>query len=86
VPFSRGSRQCIAKDLALAELYLTFTAVFRKYGSRQIRFRDDVGYLELDGTTPEDMEIIGDALTPLFRTTKRLLIRVRDHEGKFEDE
>ncbi|KXT07151.1 hypothetical protein AC578_2496 [Pseudocercospora eumusae] len=82
VPFSRGSRQCIGMNLALAEIFLAVTAIFRRYGSREVRFAGDVGSLELDGTTLADMEIVGDGVTPIHRSTRGLWIRVRDWEGE----
>jgi hypothetical protein len=78
MPFSRGSRQCIAMNLALAEIYLTMTAVFRRYGSRETRLPGDLGYLEIFGTTSEDMEIMGEGMIPFHRNKRRLWIRVRD--------
>lgn len=81
LPFSRGSRQCIGMNLALAEIFLTLTAMFRRYGTREVRFAGDVGYLELDGTTSADMEIVGDGVTPIHRSTRGLWIRVRDDEN-----
>lgn len=44
MPFSRGSRDCLGRNLALATLYLTFAYFFRRFE------------LEIDGTTPADME------------------------------
>lgn len=84
VPFSRGSRRCIGMNLALAEILLTLAVVFRRYGSRQIRFATDVGYLEIHGTTAADMEIVGDAVTPIHRSTRGLWVRVKGYEEKTE--
>ncbi|KIW31219.1 uncharacterized protein PV07_02885 [Cladophialophora immunda] len=67
VPFSRGTRACVGINLAYAELYLTVAAVFRQYGSREVRFPDDQGFLELYDTSYKDLEIIGDGVTPLYR-------------------
>jgi len=67
VPFSRGTRACVGINLAYAELYLTVAAVFSQYGSREVRFPKDKGFLELYNTSYKDIEIIGDGVTPLYR-------------------
>ncbi|KIW87158.1 uncharacterized protein Z519_12269 [Cladophialophora bantiana CBS 173.52] len=67
VPFSRGTRACVGMNLAYAELYLTVAGVFRQYGSREVRFPEDQGFLELYDTSYKDIEIIGDGVTPLYR-------------------
>ncbi|KEF50944.1 uncharacterized protein A1O9_13006 [Exophiala aquamarina CBS 119918] len=71
VPFSRGTRACVGINLAYAELYLTVAAVFSIYGSRAVRFPTDKGWLELFNTTYEDLEIIGDGVTPLYRPNSK---------------
>ncbi|KIX09021.1 uncharacterized protein Z518_00099 [Rhinocladiella mackenziei CBS 650.93] len=68
VPFSRGTRACVGINLAYAELYLTVAAVFCQYGSREVRFPNDKGFLELYNTSHKDIEIIGDGVTPLYRS------------------
>ncbi|KIW16416.1 hypothetical protein PV08_06468 [Exophiala spinifera] len=67
VPFSRGTRACVGINLAYAELYLTVAAIFSRYGSSEVRFETDIGYLELHDTSYKDIEIIGDGTTPLYR-------------------
>lgn len=67
VPFSRGTRACVGMNLANAELYLVLAAVFSRYGSSEVRFEKDHGYLELYDTSYKDIEIIGDGVTPLYR-------------------
>jgi len=42
VPFSKGSRQCLGKSLAYAELYMAFAAIFGEFGSK-MRLVDTVG-------------------------------------------
>ncbi|USW59770.1 Putative cytochrome P450 [Septoria linicola] len=84
VPFSRGSRQCIGMNLAHAEIFLTLTAIFRRYGSREVQLASDAGYLELGGTTAADMEIVGDGVTPIHRSTTGLWISARDCEDDSE--
>ncbi|EXJ64290.1 hypothetical protein A1O7_00626 [Cladophialophora yegresii CBS 114405] len=67
VPFSRGTRACVGLNLAYAELYATVATVFSQYGSREVRFPQDRGFLELYNTSYKDIEIIGDGVTPLYR-------------------
>jgi cytochrome P450 len=68
VPFTRGSRQCVGINLAYAEIYLALATVFSQYGSEEVRFPSDKGWLELYETSYRDIEIIGDGVTPLYRT------------------
>jgi len=42
VSFSKGSRQCLGKSLAYAELYMAFAAIFGEFGSKT-RLVDTVG-------------------------------------------
>jgi cytochrome P450 len=79
VPFSRGTRQCVGFHLAWAELYLTLAMIFRKYGSEEVRFEGDVGYLELfEVEWAKDVEIVADGVTPLHRPgSKGIRIKVR---------
>jgi len=67
VPFSRGTRQCVGMNLAYAEIYLTLATVFSQYGSNEVRYPRDKGWLELYETTYRDIEIMGDGVTPLYR-------------------
>jgi cytochrome P450 len=67
VPFSRGTRQCVGINVAYAEIYLTLARVFSQYGSEDVKFPNDKGWLELHETTYRDIEIIGDGVTPLYR-------------------
>lgn len=64
VSFSKGSRQCVGINLAYAELYLTLARIFRRYGSKDVRGEDDIGYLELFETTLRDIEIVADLFVP----------------------
>ncbi|OCK79494.1 cytochrome P450 [Lepidopterella palustris CBS 459.81] len=66
VPFSRGTRQCVGINLAYAELYLALATVFVQYGSSEVKFPGDKGWLEIYETTFHDLEIIGDGVTPLY--------------------
>ena len=63
--FSGGSRQCMGIDLAHAELYLGLSAVWRVWGSRDVRGDDDVGAFELFETGLRDVEIESDAFLPI---------------------
>ncbi|KAF2802219.1 cytochrome P450 [Mytilinidion resinicola] len=67
VPFSRGTRQCVGTNLAYAESYLALATVFRVYGSGEVKVEGDRGWLELHNTSFEDIEIVGDGVTPLYR-------------------
>lgn len=67
VAFSRGTRSCVGINLAYTELYLTVAAVFRRYGSKDVRLSTDKGWMELYKTSYADIEIIGDGVTPLYQ-------------------
>ncbi|KIW81451.1 hypothetical protein Z517_04476 [Fonsecaea pedrosoi CBS 271.37] len=60
VPFSRGAR-------AYAELYLATAAAFQQYGSPDVHFQGDQDLRELYDNSYQDLEIIGDGVTPLYR-------------------
>jgi hypothetical protein len=60
--------------LAWAELYLCLAGIFRRFGSVDVRGRDDEGILELYETDITDVEIIGDLFFPLV---KKDLKRIR---------
>jgi cytochrome P450 len=76
--FSKGTRQCIGINLAYAELYMAFSTIFRSYGSPDVKMKDDLGYFELFETTLEDVEIMGDGVTPLTKPdTKGIRIHVK---------
>jgi cytochrome P450 len=65
VSFTAGSRQCLGINLAHAELYLGLSAIWRVWGSRDIRGEDDVGFFELWETGLRDVEIESDAFLPI---------------------
>ena len=71
VPFSRGTRACVGINLAYAELYATIATVFSHYGSPEVQFPKDKGYLELFETSRRDIEIVGDGVTPLYQPKSR---------------
>lgn len=84
VSFSKGSRQCIGINLAYAELYLTLSAIFRRYGSAELRASgttdegDDEGILELYETSIKDVAIQADGFVPLpAEGTKGIRIHVK---------
>jgi len=65
VAFCKGSRSCLGKHLALAELYIVLATIFTAYGSRSVRMPRDIGYLELWETDESDVECSVDAFVPL---------------------
>ena len=65
VAFSKGTRQCIGINLAYAELYLSLAAIFRRFGSVEVRDDEDLGYLELYETDASDVVVATDAFVPL---------------------
>ncbi|TVY93201.1 Cyrochrome P450 monooxygenase [Lachnellula willkommii] len=67
VSFTAGSRQCLGMNLAYCELYLAMSAVWRVWGSREVRGVDDVGFFGLWETDKTDVEIQSDAFLPIVR-------------------
>ena len=67
VSFTAGSRQCLGINLAYCELYLGMSAIWRVWGSREVRGGDDVGFFELWETGKSDVEIESDAFLPIVR-------------------
>lgn len=65
VAFCKGSRICLGKHLALAELYIMLATLFRSYGSRDVRMPEDVGFLELWETDASDVECAADGFMPV---------------------
>ena len=55
----------IGINLAYAELYIALARIFRAYGSENMRFEDDAGYLELFETTMSDVELTKDVFIPV---------------------
>jgi cytochrome P450 len=77
VSFSRGSRQCVGMHLAYAEIYLWLSGVFRRFGSKEVRFEDDEGVIELVDTVVEDVELAADCFIPVAKKgSKGVRIRV----------
>ncbi|KAE9367607.1 cytochrome P450 monooxygenase [Stipitochalara longipes BDJ] len=67
VSFNAGSRQCIGINLAYVELRLALSAIWRQWGSRDVRGADDVGIFELFETGVRDVEVESDAFVPLVQ-------------------
>lgn len=75
--FSKGSRQCLGMNLAWAEMYLWVSSVFRRFGSKDVRFEGDEGVLELVGTDLEDVAIVADRFVPIVKEgSKGVRVRV----------
>ncbi|MCJ1398638.1 hypothetical protein MMC11_001838 [Xylographa trunciseda] len=64
VSFTKGSRQCLGMNLAYAEQYLCLAAIWRRFGSQEVRYEDDVGVLELFETGQRDVELAAAAFIP----------------------
>ncbi|KAG6008146.1 hypothetical protein E4U21_004903 [Claviceps maximensis] len=77
VSFGKGGRACLGVNLAYAELYLTLAALFRVYGTAQVRGKNDVGVLELFETTAADMVMTSHSVVPVMtEDSKGLRIKV----------
>jgi len=77
VSFCGGSRQCVGINLAQGELYLLLSAMWRVWGSKEVRRKDDVGVLELWETGLGDVEIEADAFLPIQQKgTKGIRLKV----------
>ncbi|OCK81439.1 cytochrome P450 monooxygenase [Lepidopterella palustris CBS 459.81] len=77
VSFTAGSRQCLGINLAHAELYLSLSSIWRRWGSTAYRDEDDDGVFELYKTGLRDVEIEADAFLPLQQKgTKGIRVRV----------
>jgi cytochrome P450 len=75
--FTKGSRQCLGMYLAFAEMYLCLSGIWRRWGSKEVRFDDDLGILELYQTTMKDVIIQGDNFLPLVeKGSKGIRVRV----------
>lgn len=64
VSFSKGSRSCVGMNLAYAEIYLWISNIFRRFGSKEVRFESDEGVLELVDTTIKDVTLAADLFVP----------------------
>ncbi|MCJ1321263.1 hypothetical protein MMC15_006607 [Xylographa vitiligo] len=78
VSFSKGTRQCLGMNLAYAELYMCLAAVWRRFGSEQVRDDGDEGVLEFFETGKRDVEIAADIFIPLqAEGSKGVRVRVK---------
>jgi cytochrome P450 len=78
VSFSKGSRQCIGINLAYAEMYLALARIFRVYGSSEVRFEGDLGWLAVYETGLDDVELFADHFIPVTKPGSkgvRVLVR-----------
>lgn len=73
---SKGSKQCVGMNLAYAEMYLWISSVFRRFGSKEVRFETDESVFELVDTGIEDVENASDCFIPLAKGSKGVRIRV----------
>jgi cytochrome P450 len=77
VSFGKGGRACLGINLAYAELYLTLAALFRVYGSEDVKGKDDVGILQLFETSAADLVITSDTVVPVMpEDSKGLRVKV----------
>ncbi|GKZ49379.1 hypothetical protein AbraIFM66951_001785 [Aspergillus brasiliensis] len=68
ITFSKGSRACVGKNLAYVEMVIILAALFRRFGSLEVRGERDIGLLELFETTAEDdIECHRDGFLPLSK-------------------
>jgi cytochrome P450 len=71
VSFSKAV-DSVGMNLANAEMYLWLSGVFRRFGSKEVRFEGDKGVFELVGTTIEDVEIAADCFASNIRRVRRV--------------
>jgi hypothetical protein len=71
VAFTKGSRNCLGMPLAWAEMYLCLAGIFRRFGSGDVRGKDDEGVLELFETDETDVKMIGDLFFPLVKADSK---------------
>lgn len=71
VAFSKGTRNCLGINLAMAEINLMLVAIFRRYGAVGYEGKGDVGRLELFETDRSDITCVGDGGYLLSRRIQR---------------
>lgn len=77
VAFSKGTRNCLGINLAMAEINLMLVAIFRRYGAMGCEEKGDIGRLELFETDRSDIECVGDGGVPFIKKdTKGVRFRV----------
>jgi cytochrome P450 len=86
--FTRGSRQCLGMPLSYAEMYLSLTGMWGRYGSaggvletgeryEGVRFPGDVGVFALHETGLVDVQLYADSFLPLVKPgSKGIMLRV----------
>lgn len=67
VTFCKGPRMCLGLNLAWAEMYVALSIIFRRFGSENVRGKDDVGVMDLFETDLGDVEMARDALFPMAK-------------------
>ena len=78
VAFSKGTRGCLGINLAYAELYISLAAIFRRFGSMDVREEGDEGFLELYQTDESDVVFARDGFVPLPKAeSKGIRMKVR---------
>lgn len=63
-------------NLANAEMYLWLTSVYSRFGSKEVRFENDEGVLELVDTDFEDVQLVEDRFVPAGKEGRGVQIRV----------
>ena len=75
--FSKGTRQCLGLNLAMAEINLMLASIFRTYGSTGFSAEGDIGRFELFETDVSDIECVGDGGVPFIKKdTKGVRFRI----------
>jgi cytochrome P450 len=77
VAFSRGTRACLGRSLAYAEMYLMIAGICRRFGTRECMMEGDLGVLELWETDKRDITPVAEYGIPLvWKGTKGVRVRV----------
>ncbi|KHN98727.1 Cytochrome P450 [Metarhizium album ARSEF 1941] len=63
--FGGGTRSCLGKALALAEMYLVLAKLFRRWGGDGDVRPGDTGVLRIFETTPRDCQMASDYFIPI---------------------
>ncbi|KAF2177011.1 cytochrome P450, partial [Zopfia rhizophila CBS 207.26] len=76
--WSKGTRNCLGMNLAMAEILLMFAGIFRNFESGVgLRIEDSIGRIELFETDVSDVETVGDGGVPLQKPgSKGVRVRV----------
>jgi cytochrome P450 len=81
--FGGGSRACVGRNLAMAELYLTIAGLASTFGTNGATSIDDQAKLELFQTDLSDVEMQGDQFFPRAKLDSKGM-RIKVVENKFE--